>query len=149
MHKLYPASSSVFSTPSQSVTSAVLTGPPSSCLARLLQAIRMTRVSLPRVFHNSYFRVVFNYRPSPVLEKDYSLVDHTHVYQSIFNNGATDWHFLPCHHIPDRRTVHPYLDLFKGSRLGFTRFYTGSNMANRTVASRIAKCPWGVLHPNA
>ena len=32
-------------------------------------------------------------RPLP-LKRDCLLVDHTHVYQSVFNNGATDWRYF-------------------------------------------------------
>jgi hypothetical protein len=31
---------------------------------------------------------------SPLLERDYPLLDQTHVYQSVFNNGATDWRYF-------------------------------------------------------
>ena len=44
----------------------------------------MTRFSLPRVFNNYHFRVVFEFRPFPFLKRDHPLADHTQVYQSIF-----------------------------------------------------------------
>jgi len=82
--------------PSQWSQVQVWAGPPLwlvSSLLRRQDQITMTKASLPRVFNNSYFRVVFNSRPSPFLEKDYPLADHTHVYQSVFHNGAIDWRF--------------------------------------------------------
>jgi hypothetical protein len=44
----------------------------------------MTKFSLPRVFNNYHFRVVFEFRPFPFLKRDHPLADHTQVYQSIF-----------------------------------------------------------------
>ena len=50
--------------------------------------------SQPRVFNNSYFRVVFQYRPSPFLKGISLLLNNTHNSQSIFNNELTDWRFF-------------------------------------------------------
>ena len=93
------------STPFKVATSADLDRNPSSCLARIFQGVtidvRMTKVSLPRIFNNSYFRVAFNSRLSRLLKRDCLLANHTHVYQSVFNNGATDWR---CFIVNTRRT---------------------------------------------
>jgi hypothetical protein len=54
----------------------------------------MTRISLPRVFIIYNFLVVFKFRPSPFLKRHFSLVGCILIYQSVFNNGATDWRFI-------------------------------------------------------
>jgi hypothetical protein len=74
----------------------VLTGPPP--VTQFVSATRSEsewgwQISLPRVFNNLYFRVFFKSRPSHLFEEDCLLVDHTHIYQTVFLNRATDWSF--------------------------------------------------------
>jgi hypothetical protein len=69
----------------------VLAGPPALVPSQRRGVVRMTKISLLRVFINLYFRVIFNIRVSPFLKRDHPLVNHAHTYQIIFNNGATNW----------------------------------------------------------
>jgi hypothetical protein len=134
--------------PSQRSRVQVWTGPHlwlvSSLLLRRQNPNRMTKVCLPRVFNNSYFRVVFNSRPSPLLEKDRPLVDHTHVYQSIFHNGATDWRFSIV--IISRTNVlfTLFFWTFLQTRVGTHKTSTQESMKNQTVSERIAKSLCGL-----
>jgi len=86
------------STPLIVVTNAGLDRIPSSCLARLFrqsESMSEWQKYLCQGYltiHTSAWSSVPDH--PPFLERDYPLVDQTHIYRNVFNKGATDWRFF-------------------------------------------------------